>query len=107
MPGWIKLPRDIVFEPVYMTDKPYCDIAAYHDLLLLASHQEHELQLGRRVIQVREGEVITSQEKLARRWNWSSPKVNRYLKCLHKMRLIEFQPLHSLTRIRLCKWATY
>jgi|SRR3972149_1194212 len=107
MPGWIKLPREIVLEPIYQTDKPFCDFAAYIDLLLLANHQSHALRWERRVLQVEDGDVITSLEKLAKRWNWGKPRVKRYLKVLESLQLAESKAYRKFTRIRLCKWRAY
>ncbi|OGC77424.1 MAG: hypothetical protein A2Z27_02085 [candidate division Zixibacteria bacterium RBG_16_50_21] len=107
MQGWIKLPRELVLEPIFDTDQPYCQIAAYLDLLLLASHLPHQLKFGSRCLQVAEGEIITSLERLARRWNWTKNRVKRYLLVLQGMRLVDFQTQRFLTRVRLCKWPAY
>ena len=107
MSGWIKLPRDIVLEPVFQSDQPYCDRAAYIDLLLLANHQTHPLGVGRRILQVQEGEVITSLHKLSKRWNWSKFKVKKFLEMLTALHLANHHSYRTFTRIRLCKWGAY
>lgn len=107
MQGWIKLPREVTRESFWISDKPHCTRCAFIDLLLLASHSEHEMEFDMHLLRVAEGEIITSQLSLAQRWRWSRKKVQNFLKFLEEAGHIVSQTNKSMTRIRLCKWGTY
>ena len=107
MPGWIKLPRDIVKHAIWQKEEPFCLKAAFIDLMLLANFETHTFFFNDQGVTVKAGEIITSQEKLAARWNWNTTKVRRFLRKLKSVREIDYQTNPVMTRITLCKWGSY
>ncbi len=60
------------------TGEPFSDTEAWIDLIMMANHKParvYNVPVGR-------GQTLTSQVKLAKRWNWSRGKVRRFLKRL-------------------------
>jgi hypothetical protein len=107
MPGWIKLPRDIVKHAIWQKEEPFCWKAAFIDLMLLANFETHTFFFNDQGVTVKAGEIITSQEKLSARWNWNTPKVRRFLRKLKSVREIDYQTNPVMTRITLCNWGSY
>ncbi|OGC76175.1 MAG: hypothetical protein A2Z27_05775 [candidate division Zixibacteria bacterium RBG_16_50_21] len=107
MQGWIKLPREITKEGLWDNGESHCCKCAFIDLMLLASHRRREIVFDNQPIQLEEGEIISSQRGLGERWGWSHSKVNRYLKALQAVGLVQYQANSKMTRIRLCKWKSY
>jgi hypothetical protein len=107
MPGWIKLPRDIVKHAIWQKEEPFCWKAAFIDLMLLANFETHTFFFNDQGVTVKAGEIITSQEKLAARWNWNTTKVRRFLRKLKNVGEIDYQTNPVMTRITLCNWGSY
>jgi len=79
--GWIKLDRQIQDNFLYSAE-PFDKCHAWIDLLFLASHKDEEFYHKGRLIKLKRGQLITSPEKLAKRWKWSKNKVYRFLRVL-------------------------
>jgi len=107
VPGWIKLPRDIVKHSIWQKEEPFCWKAAFIDLMLLANFEAHPYFFNEQEFLVNPGEIITSQEKLALRWKWSRGRVYRFLEKLKDIGEIDYQADMVSTRITLSKWKTY
>ena len=82
--GWVKLHREMLYDPMWKGEK-FTKAQAYIHLFLQANHQNSIVWLdsGESVI-VKRGELFTSQQKLAEEFNWDKRKVSRYLKGLEK-----------------------
>ena len=79
--GWIKLYRQITDNPMWQSKDPFDRRSAWIDLLLLVNHEERVIQLRNgEYITVGAGQCFTSLDHLAKRWNWSRNRVDRYLK---------------------------
>ena len=76
--GFIKVYRSIQGHWLF-TGKPFCELAAWIDLLLLAAWENHPDKRGQTQ---NRGEICTSQLVLAERWGWSRRTVERFLKRL-------------------------
>lgn len=86
--GWIKLHRSMLNHPIWLSE-PFSRGQAWIDLLLLANHEEKDFLLGNEIIRAGRGEVVTSQLKLAERWHWSRGQVQRFLKLLKSVHMLE------------------
>jgi len=76
--GWISLHRQIQDNWIWK-DKPFSKGQAWIDILLLASHCENKFLLGNELVDIEEGEFVTSETKLSERWGWSRHKVDSFL----------------------------
>jgi len=101
------LPRDMVKHAVWQKPEPFCWKAALVDLMLMANFETHTFFFNDQGVTVKAGEIITSQEQLARRWNWNTTKVRRFLKKLKNVGEINYQANPVMTRITLCNWEGY
>ena len=83
--GWIKLYRRIQEHRLYPTRRRFTNFEAWIALLMAASHQNHMVELGTtQMVEVKRGQVLTSQSALAARWKWTRETVSHYLKYLLK-----------------------
>lgn len=110
MNGWIKLHRSLA-DHVLWSEKPFTRGQAWVDLLLLASHEDHTFFLGGSAIDVAEGEIVTSVQRLADRWGWSRKKVRLFLDNLQKGQMLEqkraIEGAKKGTILFLVNWAKY
>ena len=79
--GWVRLFRSIQDHDLWK-HKPYDKARAWVDLILTANHRNNRLLVGNQFIEIKRGEMLTSQLKLSKRWGWSREKVNNFLKLL-------------------------
>lgn len=81
--GWISLHRKITDNPMWVSKEPFDRRSAWIDLLLIVNHEERVIQLRNgEYVTVGVGQCFTSLDHLAKRWNWSRNRVDRYLKQL-------------------------
>lgn len=81
--GWIKLPRNIMEDPLYFAE-PFTRAQAWIDLLLLANYADGYFIVRGNRVNVKRGQVGRSQQNLAERWRWSRGKVDRFLTEMEK-----------------------
>lgn len=80
--GYIPLWRDIQDNWIWKRPEPFDYRSAWIDLLLSVNHEEKKICIDGRLQVIRPGQMWTSVAKLADKWNWSRPKVYRYIKLL-------------------------
>jgi hypothetical protein len=80
---------------------------AWIDLLLMANHKDTRLQHGSEVIQVKRGEIITSEVKLMDRWKWSKEKTRRFLSLLASDEMIEKKSDRRKTIITIVNYCNF
>ena len=68
--GWIKLYRQIRDHAYWLERRRFSRAEAWIDLLMSASHKDHDVTIGGRIINLKRGQVLTSQVALAQRWGW-------------------------------------
>lgn len=106
--GWIKLDRKILQTDLWLDSEPFCRRAAWVDLILQANHEARDVSFGNVTVRVERGSLITSQEKLARRWNWSRKKVVAWLASLTAAGMVTTSVrANRWTCITLVKYAFY
>lgn len=106
MSGWISIHRKIKDSWIY-SEKPYSKFQAWIDLLLSASHKDNKFLLGSELIEVKKGEFITSETKLAERWGWSRSKVRRFLELLQDDKMIERKSDSKKTTLNIVNYRIY
>jgi len=80
--GWIRLYRKLLDHWLWTQPRRFSYAEAWLDLLMLASYKEHPVLVGRKVVNVKRGQVLTSQIKLAQCWQWNRKTVSAFLKVL-------------------------
>lgn len=104
--GWISLHRSIQDNWVW-DEKPYSKGQAWIDILLLANHQNNKFLLGNQLVEVTIGSFITSELKLAERWDWGRTKVRNFLKLLEIDGMIVKTTDTKKTTIKVVKYKQY
>ncbi|MCM8710513.1 hypothetical protein M2651_05670 [Clostridium sp. SYSU_GA19001] len=87
--GWIKIYRKINESWLWSDKEPFDKRSAWIDLLLLANHAEKKVLIGNKLIEIKKGQFITSEVKLAERWHWSRKAVRNFLKLLEDDEMIK------------------
>ncbi len=108
--SYIKLHRSLLHHPLW-TKERFTNGQAWVDLLLLAGYADREVMMGTMVVPVGQGEVVTSQVKLAKRWGWDRKTVSRFLSGLQRLSMVRIRS-HKRTEtgytiISITNWPTY
>ena len=85
-------------------DKPFGKGQAWVDLMLLASYCTSQFRHGNQVKVVHRGTMLTSVQKLAARWGWSTKKVGNFLTLLEKERMVMKHSYKTHTTITLLNY---
>ena len=104
--GWISVHRQIQ-EHWLWADKPFSKGQAWIDMLMLANHEDKKILFGRKIIDVKAGSFITSEVKLAERWEWSRQKVRDFLDILKTEKMIDKVSDNKKTTIFIENYAEY
>ena len=104
--GWIALHRQLQDHWLW-SEKPFSKGQAWIDLLMLANHEDKEIVLGNKVINVEAGSFITSELKLMDRWGWGKEKTRAFLKLLEENKMIRKVSDHRKTTIFIDNYAVY
>jgi len=86
--GWIKLYRSIMEHWIYQ-EKPFTKFQAWADILLNVNHKDNKVLFEGSLIEVKRGQMLTSEVKLANRWGWSRKKTRNFLKMLEDEEMIK------------------
>ena len=106
MEGWVKIHRQIMDNPNYLSE-PFCRNMAWVDLILLANHDDNSFRCRGILVKVKRGQIGYTSENLAERWKWSRGKVLRYLTELQKRGQIVQQKNNVTTLISIIKYEIY
>ena len=101
MEGWISLHRKILENPILNRSRVYSNFEAWIWLLLRANHKDNKFVLGSEVVQVKKGQMITSQKKLCLQFKWGNSKLRTFLKVLQSDNMIELKSTSKATWITI------
>ena len=106
--GWISVHRKIQEHWVWDNDEPFDKRSAWIDILLMVNHKDKKFLLGNELVEVKAGERITSERKLAKKWNWSRTKVRSFLELLEKDGMIKtIKVPQKRTRLKVLNYSDY
>lgn len=106
--GWISLHRKLQNNWVWKADKKFTKGQAWVDILLLVNHEPGTIFFNSEVVQVDEGEHITSEIKLSERWGWSRTKVRNFLDLLEEDGMIlNKKEKGKRTRLKVLNYGDY
>ena len=106
MQGWISLNRKIQNNWLW-EDKPFSKGQAWIDILLLINHKDNKVLFREELIEVKRGERITSQVKLAKRWGWSRGKVKHFLNLLENDGMLIIKTDKRKTVLKVVNYNSY
>jgi len=107
MEGYIKLYRKIKENKYWLEPRKFSKAEAWIDLLLRAGFKDKELVLGNQNLNLKAGEFVTSQAKLAEAWKWDRETVNAYLRRLKADEMLGYRTSNKFTVITICNWDNY
>jgi len=84
--GYIHLWRKIWDDPLFREGRKFSRFEAWVDMILMANGIEKEMLCDGKYITIKRGQIVTSELKLSRRWNWSRTKVRSFLLTLSDSR---------------------
>jgi hypothetical protein len=105
--GWIKLHRQIMDNPLYKQKRKFSKFEAWIDILLSVNHKEGKVLIDYSVETVKRGEFITSEVKLANKWNWDRKTVRKFLTLLQQEEMILKSSTKRWTSITVINWDKY
>jgi hypothetical protein len=107
MEGYIKLHRKILNNKYWLEPRRKSKFEAWIYLLLRAGYKNKEFVFGDADINLKAGEFITSQLKLAEAWKWDRETVGRHLARLQSDGQITYKTSNKFTIISICNWDSY
>ena len=76
-------------------------------LLLNANYEDRRVAIGAEIYDCKKGQMITSQKKLCKQFNWGNSRLRTFLKLLKNDGMIEYKSNTKLTSITIVKYSTY
>lgn len=104
--GYIKLHRSLLENPLWV-EKPFSKGQAWADLLMLANYKDNLLMVKNKVVEVKRGQIHTSELFLAERWGWSRKKVRNTLSLLRGLKMVTTEGTAKGTTITIVNYAIY
>ena len=92
MLGYVKLYRNLLENPLVCKDSDH--FAAYHYLILNATHKERRMIFRGKTITLKPGQLITGRKKIAEKFKIHESKVQRILGLVKRLR---FRSSYRLT----------
>lgn len=90
MSGWVAVHRQLADHSLW-TGERFTRGQAWVDLILMASYADHICFQGNRPLEVKRGQLLTSQVKLAARWRWNRKTVRGFLEALKAASMADIQ----------------
>ena len=107
--GWIELwrrIRDHRFWPTH-TNRKFTKLEAWIDLMFDASYKAHRVKFRGHYYDLKEGELVFSQNDRATRWKWSRGAVRNYLDELYLNGEAKHEEAKGVTKLTILKKAGY
>lgn len=105
--GWIKLHRQVRDNEIWRSTDRFDKRSAWIDILLSVNHEDRTIVTGMKEIVLQPGQMHTSIEHLAQRWNWNRKTVMDYLKLLEKLQMITTKRTTHGTTLTVVNWGFF
>jgi len=80
------------------------DHEAFLDLLQEANYKRSTIERDGKIIHINRGQVLTTEDNLARRWRWSRGKVRRFLSAAQGFAEIQRETVQGISILTLCNY---
>jgi len=104
--GWISIHRKIQKCWIW-NDEPYSKGQAWVDILLSATHDDYKKHIGKELVTIHSGQLHTSVQEMARRWQWSEKKVRRFISLLESDEMVVAQGNAHGTTLTIVNYEFY
>ena len=105
--GFITLYRSVKNHWLYEHSRKRTKYEAWLDLLLKTTYKTEGTMIGYNKIEVKRGDILTSQENLASDWRWDRSAVRSFLHLLQSEKMISVKTTSKFTMITVCKYDSY
>lgn len=107
--GWISIHRKVFSNPILKpkSNHKWSILEVWFWFCAKASYERQKVVLGNDIFWIEAGQMITSQEKLRERFNWSKTKLRNKLKLMEKDEMIKVQASKKMTMITLLNYEPY
>jgi hypothetical protein len=102
--GWVKIHRSIT--KCWLWENPEY-LQAWVDLIMMANYEPLKSERHGSIVHVERGQVLTSRDKLAKRWNWGVQKTRTFLKLLETDEKVTLHATNNYTLITLVNYKQY
>lgn len=102
--GWIKLSRQIQEHWIWSDPEK---LKAWLDLLMLANHEAKKVEMRDGLVSIRRGQLVTSIDKLAKRWGWSKNRVYRFLSLLESDNMVQRNANRYRTTLTIVNYSKF
>lgn len=90
--GYVLLHKSLLESAIWNRNEVFDRRSAWIDLILRANYEDKTVMSETcDQITVHRGQLLTSQSKLAERWNWSKSKVHRFLGTLKNAEMLFYE----------------
>lgn len=107
MEGWISIYRQIQDNWIWKSKEPFDRRSAWIDLLLMVNHENEKILFDNKIMEIKKGQRVTSLQKLAERWKWSTKKVSNFLNLLEQDQMLKQSRDHKKTLISIENYGKY
>ena len=102
--NWIKISRGI--RKSWIWEEPKY-LKWWIDLIMLAGYEDKRIRCGNEIVVLERGSFVTSQVKLAERWNVNRETVKRYLDLLKADNMIDYTTSNRKTIVKVLNYSVY
>lgn len=102
--NWIKINRGI--RESWIWDEPRY-LKWWIDILMMAAYKDKKILVGNELVEIERGSFVTSQSKLAERWNVDRRTVKRYLSLLQDAQMIVHILNNKKTIVKVLNYNIY
>lgn len=107
MAGYIKLYRSIMDHWLYSRSKPFCEVAAWIDLLMFVYRFDSKEPIQGQIQVTKAGSRWTGYQELSDRWGWSKSKTRRFLKLLESDEMITLNSNTNGTLVTIVNYGDF
>lgn len=107
MKGWIKLHRKLQEHWIWNEKRKFSKFESWIYILFQANHQDKKMMINGQLVDVKKGEFVTSEVRLAEKWDWDRKIVRKFLMTLENENMIRKKSTPKYTSITIENWELY
>ena len=104
--GTFAIDRGLFDHPVFK-DEPYTEREAWTWLIAEAAYRPRRRRVSSLTVWLQRGELVASLRYIAERWQWSEPRVRRFLRRLETNAMIDLDTDAGITIITIKNYDKY
>ncbi len=105
--GYVKVHRIYFDHWLWEKERERTRFEAWIDLLQRVSYEDRARFINRQLHDEKRGQLVASLRFLSQTWNWSTGRVDRFLKLLEERKIIKLEIKQGISLITICEYDTY